>query len=85
MKNVFVFLIFFAASFFIGAAPILLVIGVIWLLACWQAKDGPDDGGSESYTPPPTPPTHHYTPPPQPPRYRRTRSSPRTRNTSPII
>jgi hypothetical protein len=66
MKNLAVFCIFFIASFFIGAAPLLLAIGVIWLVAAWQSRSGPPPPDSEdpSPAPPPTPPTQYRRPTP---------------------
>jgi hypothetical protein len=69
MKNFAVFGLFFIASFFIGAAPLLLAIGVIWLVAAWQSRSSPPPPDSEDRapTPPPTPPTQYRRPPPRTP------------------
>ena len=41
-----IFCIFFLLSLAVGAAPVLIVLAVVYAVACWQAKAAPD-------TPPP--------------------------------
>jgi hypothetical protein len=51
-----VFLAFFFAAFFVPAWPVLLVIGVVWLIAKFQSDGGkeppPDEGGEDRPEPP---------------------------------
>jgi len=58
MNRLAVFALFFALAWFVPAWPLLLVIGVIWLIAKFQSSGDkgppPDEGGEERPEPPPT-------------------------------
>ena len=57
MNRLAVFVLFFALAWFVPAWPLLLVIGVIWLVAKFQSggdkEPPPDEGGEERPVPPP--------------------------------
>jgi hypothetical protein len=38
MKNLTVFAVFFVASFAVGAAPILIGVGIVYAVACFMAR-----------------------------------------------
>ena len=58
MNRLAVFVLFFALAWFVPAWPLLLVIGVVWLIAKLQSGGGkelpPDEGGEDRPEPPPT-------------------------------
>ena len=58
MNRLAVFALFFALAWFVPAWPLLLVIGVIWLVAKLQSGGGkeppPGEGGEDRPKPPPT-------------------------------
>jgi len=56
MNRLAVFVFFFMLAWFVPAWPLLLVIGIIWLVAKFQSGGGkePPDGGGEDRPEPPT-------------------------------
>ena len=58
MNRLAVFVVFFALAWFVPAWPVLLVIGVIWLIAKFKSGGDkelpPDEGGEDQPEPPPT-------------------------------
>ena len=57
MNRLAVFILFFALAWFVPAWPLLLVIGVIWLIAKFQSggdkEPPPDEGGKDRPEMPP--------------------------------
>jgi hypothetical protein len=58
MNRLAVFVVFFILAWFVPAWPVLLVIGVVWLIAKLQSGGGkeppPDEGGEDRPEPPPS-------------------------------
>lgn len=69
-----IFCIFFLLSLAVGAAPVLIVLAVVYAVACWQAKASPDIPPPDEREDAPTPP-----PPSSPYRRKTTPRSPRSK------
>ena len=58
MNRLAVFVLFFVAAWFVPAWPLLLVIGIVWIIAAFMSgKDNPPDeggGDAEPESPPPS-------------------------------